>query len=74
MIDRNPYLGCTERYTACHDHCERRAKWLEMYHGEQKHLAEMKSRWERPWSAAREKTTREYLKSGVVIHKKGGNQ
>lgn len=55
MIDPNPCHGCTERYTACQDHCEKRDKWLEQYHGQKKHLQECKNRWSIPMTSARQK-------------------
>ena len=60
MIDPNPCHGCTERYTACHDHCERRAKWLEQYHGQQEHLKECRERWHIPITSARQKAYNNY--------------
>ena len=74
MIDHNPCHGCTERYTACHDRCERRAKWLEQHRAEQKHLAAMKYRWAAPWTAAGEQRARRDSKFGTNAHKYGGSQ
>lgn len=61
MIDPNPCKGCTERYTACHDHCEKYKKWREQYHGEQKHLKDNKNRFSVPMTAAREKAYENYF-------------
>lgn len=66
MIDPNPCKGCTERYTACHDYCEKRQKWLEQHHAQQKHLKETKNRWCVPMTAAREKA---YAKQPSDHHK-----
>lgn len=60
MIDPNPCKGCTERYPACHDHCEKRAKWLEQHLGQKKHLQDNKNRWSVPMTAAREKAYEHY--------------
>ena len=60
MIDPNPCHGCTERYTACHDHCEKREKWLEQYHAQQKHLKECRERWRPPITSARQKAYNDY--------------
>lgn len=71
MIDPNPCKGCTERYTACHDYCEKRKKWLEQYHGQQKHLRENTHRWSPPLSASREKAYAKYPTDNRKY--KGGN-
>lgn len=81
MIEPCPCNGCTERFTACSDRCPKDARgeyghkaWKAQYQAQQKHLADNKNRWQVPWSVSREKTTRNYLKSGAVIRKKGGIQ
>ena len=73
MIDPNPCQGCTERYTACHDHCEKHKKWLEQHHAQQKHLKEQRFRWCIPGSTARDKIRYSYS-SGSNKSKKGGEQ
>ena len=74
MIGPNPCRGCTERYTACHDRCEKHKTWLDQHRAEQKHLTAMKSRWQIPWSSARERTDKSNIKFGAGGHKYGGSQ
>lgn len=73
MIDPNPCQGCDERYTACHDHCEKRAKWLEQYRGQKKHLKEQRARWYIPGSVARDKVRSRY-NNGLMKGHKGGEK
>ena len=73
MIDPNPCKDCTERYTACHDHCEKREKWLVQYHGQQKHLKDNQGRFCIPRSAARDKNSVFYT-NHPVKGRKGGEQ
>jgi hypothetical protein len=73
MIEPNPCKGCTERYTACHDHCEKHKKWVEQHRAEQKHLQDQKGRWCIPSSVARDKKRDLYAKGPAKGHK-GGEQ
>lgn len=72
MIDPNPCNGCTEWYTACHDYCKRRQKWLEQHHAQQKHLKETKNRWCVPMTAAREKAYEKH-RIGKYTYSHGGS-
>ena len=40
----SPCKDCVGRYTACHDHCEKYAKWKEVLHKEQALEKEYKKR------------------------------
>lgn len=73
MIDPNPCHGCTERYTACHDRCERREKWLAQYHAQQKHLQDCKNRWSIPMTESRQKAYNKYYHSKNSKYRNGGN-
>lgn len=73
MIDPNPCHGCTERYTACHDRCERREKWLTQYHAQQKHLQDCKNRWSIPMTESRQKAYYKYYQSKKSGYRKGGS-
>lgn len=72
MIDPNPCKGCTERYTACHDHCEKHKKWLEQHHAQQKHLKDNSHRWSVPMTAAREKAYENHYHNNRK-HSQGGS-
>lgn len=73
MNEMSPCKGCTERHTACHGSCEKYKAWADRYHAQQKHLDDMKTRWQIPWSDSRERATRSFLKTGP-IRGKGGMQ
>lgn len=80
MIEPNPCQGCTERFIACSDKCPKDARgefghkaWKERYQAEQKHLKDNRYRFSVPLSAARERSSRAYLKFGGG-HQKGGSQ
>lgn len=73
MNEISPCKDCTERHTACHGSCEKYKEWHERYQAQQKHLADSKSSWQIPWSSARERTHRTYLKFGASSHTKGGS-
>ena len=72
MIEANPCKGCTERCTACHDHCEKYKNWLEQYHAQQKHLKDNANRWSTPMTAARERAYEKYYHNNRK-HSQGGS-
>lgn len=74
MNEISPCKGCTERYTACHDYCEKHKDWLDRYRAQQKHLESNRNRWGTPWSAAMESRFRSNIKFGTGGHKQGGMQ
>ena len=74
MREPNPCHGCTERYTACHDHCKRHKKWKAKHQAEQKYLDDNAYRFSTLWSASREKTLRTHSKFGADGFKRGGAQ
>jgi hypothetical protein len=73
MIDPNPCQDCTERNTACHDHCERYKGWVEQYHAQLKHLKDQRASWYIPGSVARDKLRNRY-NSGQMRAQKGGEK
>ncbi len=73
MNEISPCKGCTNRHTACHGECEAYKEWRDRYHAQQKHLEAHKNRQQIPWSVARERTARAYMKYGAGC-KHGGNQ
>jgi hypothetical protein len=73
MMEMSPCNGCTERYTACHDHCDKHKKWLDRYRAQQKHLNDHKGAWCIPTSVAREKNRTQYIKKPTK-GRKGGEQ
>lgn len=73
MIDPNPCKDCTDRHTACHDHCEKHKQWLTQLHAQQKHLKEQKASWYIPGSVARDKLRNRY-NSGSMNGHTGGDQ
>jgi hypothetical protein len=81
MREDSPCKGCTERFLACSDRCPKDARgeyghkaWKERHQAQQKHLDANKARWQVPWSASRERATREAMKFGTGGHKYGGSQ
>ena len=74
MMEMSPCKGCTNRHTACHGECEIYKAWRDRYQAQQKHLDAYKHRWSIPRSAARERTTKRYLKYGEGGFKTGGCQ
>lgn len=72
MMENSPCKDCTERHTACHGSCEKYKEWLERYHAQQKHLTEMRNRFEIPHTEAREAAVRGYIKSGKRLFNHGG--
>lgn len=60
MIDPNPCKDCPDRHYACQDHCEKREKWLEQYHGQQKHLKDNRNRFAVPLTDSRVKAYEKY--------------
>ena len=74
MMEMSPCKGCTDRHTACHGSCGKYKEWVDQYHAQQQHLTATKRRWQRPWSTARERTSRSYLKFNKYDRKQGGNQ
>lgn len=73
MIDPCPCKGCTDRHTACHDHCEKYQEWSGQHHAEQDDLKTQRSRWYTPRSAARDKADDHNIKHPIK-GRKGGNQ
>ena len=81
MREVSPCKDCTERFTACSDHCPKDARdeygykaWKARYQAQQKHLESGKSRWITPWTMDSERRTRRDLKFGSGGHKYGGSQ
>lgn len=57
-----PCKDCPDRYTACHDHCEKYQKWKEDRAAEKKFNEENGYFIHRPKSPARKRSTDQYLK------------
>lgn len=74
MKEMSPCKDCTEKYTACHDTCDKYKEWRDRYHAQQKYLEESKFRMNIPISESREKMQRRYEKYGSGGRKfgKGG--
>ena len=72
MMETSPCKDCTEKYTACHDHCDKYKGWKERYQAQQKHLRDNRYRMCIPMSHAREQASNHYLKH--PLHKSGGDQ
>lgn len=72
MREDPPCRFCTDKYTACHDHCDKYKEWKERYQAQQKHFEDNKYRLNVPMTHAREKINDHYLKH--PLHKRGGNQ
>ena len=73
MKEPCPCNGCTERYTACWDHCDRHRKWHERFRAQQKHLAETGNRWAIPMTSSRQKAYDKYYHSKNTKPRKGGS-
>lgn len=75
MRENSPCKDCANRHTACHDSCEKYKEWRARYQAQQQHLDVNKNRFESPWTASRERRTRNNLKFGAGgCFKQGGMQ
>lgn len=74
MNENSPCKGCTEKYEACHDHCDKYKEWKERYQAQQKYLRDNRYRMSIPMSHAREKTRDHYIKHPVKNYKGGDMQ
>jgi hypothetical protein len=80
MIEPCPCKDCPERFAACSGKCPKDERgefgykaWKARYRAQQKHLDDTKFRWQAPWTADRERRSRQDIKFGSV-HKTGGEQ